>query len=337
MTMSIYRRRTTPASTALQAQQDKEDLERIFPLLSNYIQEVLVESLINPNGWTIPPNWLPPATDPASTPLPGLDKRTDLVIQYRDESSLFVNPGHVLHRGAFRRQTLDEDTNILRVVNAAASLLVAAACQPATPGNSGLDPDTWYYCYYDLTVATTYPGIVVCPTPPTREEGYGPELEAEGDGLMRYAGAFRTGPAGDAEILPYHRNEDGQFLWRERRLGPYLWQNPEDNLVSVATGGWVEVDLSEFVPPTATAVFLTAVAWDNNSLQIRAKGDTGANSGFDWRARDGGDSWGIGWCEVPMHAIDPATAQPYPTVIEMNNEDAHPAIALRVVGFRESV
>jgi len=38
-----------------------------------------------------------------------------------------------------------------------------------------------------------------------------------------------------------------------------------------------------------------------------------------------------------MHAIDPATAQPYPTVIEMNNEDEHPAIALRVVGFRESV
>lgn len=328
--IQIYTNRITPETTAPQFETSQKQLEAIFPLKADKIDEVNQEAII-PDGTRWGPDMLdiPALRDALANGASTLDltKQSSLlglVVQYKDGISFYVTPGQVLLNGVLKLQELDENTDKIRIVNAAVSL-IPGECQPSTPGVSGLDPDTWYYVYADTSVATTYPDYKVTATRWVWG-GRGP-LHPENDKLRGIA-SLRTDE--DGNIRAFARYDTGWVFWREILVGP---GTPTDDR-GPSSSGFVTVYVNKWVPPTADCAHLTILTDASNSC-VRVKGDVESRSGY---SANGTGGTAIGYsCPVPVNIIDTVTDEQVVGVeVDADSASASP-FNIAVAGYHEPI
>ncbi len=347
MTIEFLPHDVDPASPIYYYQENFEAIERLFPLTAEYIDEVELHSVINTDGTIIPIDWLDidgirDALTDDSTVMTGLGFNSGILPQYRDDSSVWIYPGSVAHRGAFKVQPFDSATDLTRIVDVGASLYDPVADATA-PGTTGLDADTRYYGYIKMDVASAFPEYRWSKQPPTYAAGYGPEHPAD-TANYRFFGSLLTGPLPDAAIIPHHRYGDGRVLLRDVIVGP---SESTDNLLTGDTAGWVAKSLATVVPPTADTVFLTGQMDSNGAadshIRVRAIGDVATNSGFSLRPTDPEESddriVSTAWMEVPINTLNIDTDEFRATEVEINVtgylDDARVKDRLAVAGYRE--
>lgn len=342
MTIEFLPWDVSPSSPIWHYQENFEAIERIFPLDADWIARVWAGAIDWSDGTIVPLDNLPQElrdllTGGGGTLLTDLSFAVGLSIQWCDNTSLYVPPGQVAHRGRFKRQGFDEATSAIRIIDVTASLRDPVA--DGDPGTtSGLAADTPYYVYAKLDVATGFPEYRVSQVAPTNEEGYGREHPAETG--LRFLGSFRTGAAPDAYIRPFHRSADDWVTWRAEAVGPY---EPTNNLITTATGGFVDLPLDDHVPPTADMVRLAVQFCPGEGARnryFRVLGDSG-DVGFRFNPDDGGGASDRDVADavfdIPVNAIDPATDEPAtPARVEINLEvfDADTDF-VAVVGYHE--
>lgn len=338
MTMPLFPKDINSVSPASDIQANFEALEAALPWDSEHIGGICSCNIEWDDGCIIPIENLPIEeileliNDGTGGGLLTSLAVHSLFVQYRDDTTVYIPPGQVAHRGVFRRQPLDEATSKTRIITPAAALNDPAA-DATSPGTSGLDAETWYFGYAKMDVATVYPEYRFSKQPPINDEGYGREAPFNED--WPFVGSIRTGELPDAAILAFHRYDNGRVFWRQRGVGP---RYPTYDLITGTTAGWVPLDLSEHVPVSADSAFLTALSWDNNFVKIRAVGDTGDDSGYTFEARNDGDSQGSAWMEIAVMQLDPATdTAPAAAEVEMNIEDdtGAPEETISVAGYHE--
>lgn len=271
-------------------------------------------------------------TEGGSGALNCIDILRNMVVQYRDDDELYFGPGHVLHRGVFKKQTCNDDGTWVSAN--AASLTIPAEC-PSSPGTtSNLEADTWYYVYAKLDVAGEAPEYRISTVMPVICDGAGPEHPSYPK--LRFLGSFRTTAAPGAFIRPFWRYHNGRVFWREIKVGPgdkdrlgtYPFQNN--------SGTFVAEDISTQAPPTADAAFLTTTVDQSSDMWLRTKGDASDPAGYFMDSGTNvGERYGT-WLEIPVCVIDPMTDQPM-TVAQIDllgqEEDNH----FYVVGYHESL
>lgn len=340
----IFPHDITPTSPATHIQENFEAWEARVPLDDDDIEAVCSCNINWADGCIVPIDNLP--IDDIRDALSDSTNATfstdfgfvgsGLLIQYRDNLNVYAFPGQVMHRGVFKRQPFDDTTGKVRVVLASAVLNNPAA--DGDPGTtSGLKADEWYYWYAKLDVATGYPDYRVTLVAPTNEDGYG--LEHPTDTGMRYLGVMATGNAPEAYIVPFYRYANGRFIWRQIAIGPYL---PTSSLVTAATVGFTPLDLTDWVPPTADAVFLSAyTAGSSNPLiQVAAGEDTNDPCGFSHKGFQSDEAESdSAWMEVPINMMDSITDEPTGQTEVRHSVSTAPNVndALAAVGFHEPI
>ena len=334
MTMEIYPHDLTPSSPIYFYQEDNEALERLLPWTADYIESVYLGSIINPNGDLIPIDWLP--IDDLREALTGGGSGTfllevgftsGLAIEWRDNTTLYIFPGQVAHRGSFKRQGLDENTDEVRIIDVTASFRDPAADGDPITGN--LFPDTWYYVYAKLDVATTYPEYRVSRIAPTNDEGYGREHPAETG--LRFLSCFRSGGGGPPAIRPYHVDGNGRYFWREILLGP---TDPAFDVANSPTADWFSIDISAYCPPIADKVILTWVD-SGYSGYIRTTDDITDPAGYHMLG--GGQPLDKLCMELPVNVMDDETdAVISGTTIDVKDPSGDATTDIAVVGFHVS-
>lgn len=184
-------------------------------------------------------------------------------------------------------------------------------------GANGLDTgteavSTWYYIYVIVDDDDVLPiaGLFsLSPTTPTLPVGYGG---------FRRLGAARNDGTGDFlndRMLSFGRNR--LVAWNE-----------EDSALQVLMGGaaltWTTIDLSEFVPPTATGVKLLTVVQGSSSSRIFDEFRTGGNLSATTTMRTYAGNFSSSSI-FTMGVIAQA--------IEYQGNDAGNALEVRVVGY----
>lgn len=355
MTIEFLTYDVTPASPMFYYQKNFEDIENIFPLDADFIDRVWAASIDWSDGTIVPIANLPiddirEALIDDSSLLVTIGFNNGLIANYRDDSTVYILPGGAALRGVSKIQGFDTVTSKTRVVDVGASLQdpVADHTTPGTP--SGLDPNTRYYGYIKLDVASSYPEYRWSKQPPTYASGMGPQFS--GNNNLRFFGSLKTGPMPNAAILPHHRYADGRLIFRDVIVGP---SEPTTNLLTRDTAGWVSIDLTDTardedaVPPTADIVFLSAQAdshINNARTGVRAVGDIATDSGyffFPKRNLSGDDDrmCSTAWLEIPVNTIDGLTDEPRTAAVEVSvfGFESDPPdetdTTLVVVGFRE--
>ena len=337
MTIEFLPRDVGPSSPIRYYQENNEAIERIFPLDADWISRVWAGSIDWSDGTIVPIENLPiedilnliTITNQIGVDIgvvTGLDVKWALDLA--TGTTFYVSPGLVAHRGTLKRQPLDEDTSVYRLLDTVASLRDVAA----DGDGGGLFADTWYYVYADVSVATSYPGIKVSRTKPTNDEGYG--LEHPAETTLRYIGILRTDATGKLEAIQQYGF--GRHFWVRKILGP---ASPTDNL-STRTTGPIRLDLGDHVPPIADSAFFTC-AFDN-FMHFSVEGSGGSRSApFGYQVFGNLGDQGMNfipqctWLEVPVCTIDDSSGLPRATAaISFDNQDAQQTRSFfAVVGF----
>lgn len=258
-----------------------------------------------------------------------IDLYRDGICQYRDDDSLFFGPGHLLHRGLFKRQTCNDDDTWVSAL--AQSLVIPDEC-PVTPGTTtGLEANTWYYVYWKLDVAGDGPEYRISKTVPVRCPGYGPEHPTHEK--MRFVGSFRT--LDDGIIKPFYRYDNGRVFWREIVVGPFDVTYNIDDPPRPTAGVFVSYDLDDFCPPSADSVFMSVAS--DNKLEIRTHQDAQDPAGYSFNGNDDDDS--EAWFEVPINLLDGLTGLPgAATTVDMRDPtNSATDTNIAVVGYHEAL
>lgn len=322
-------------------QRDYEEIEKIFPLDADWIARVWAAAIDWSDGTIVPF-----ANIPIQDILDAISNSSDagfivaagftqgLVINWRDDTTLYCNPGQVAHRGQFKRQGLDPNTLLVRQIIAAASLRDTVA--DGGPGTSGLAPDQDYYVYAKMDAASSYPEYRISKTPPTNDEGYGREHPTEH--TLRFLSFFRTGGLPNAAIRPYDCDGDGNYFWREILIGPL---DPAFDLYPAGGAAtYCPVDLSTQCPPIADKAFLTTFNARNTVYYFRTSGDDpDKDTGYAIRGHTSPGTVYMPWFVLPVNVIDgiPGTRMAGTTVdVKGPNSPVDGVSDLGVAGFHIS-
>jgi len=139
-----------------------------------------------------------------------MDFLNGLNVGYVDGTTISVGPGHVMHRGDFKRHLCTDGV----CTEIGASVVVDTdGCAPVEGNPSGLDSDMWYFVYANMNAAGPTPPLTefirICDVAPVRCEGKGWENPDTPE--WRFIGSIRTMDTG--VIRPFIRANNGWVYW----------------------------------------------------------------------------------------------------------------------------
>ena len=214
-----------------------------------------------------------------------VDVRRGMRLVYLSPTTFSVQPGHVMHRGLLKVNTVTDcdDAGTCGTALTPGALLIPGECQDTEGNPSGLDyggDGLWYYVYAKLDVGGTSPEFRVSLIEPIRCEGKG--WEHPSFNKLKYLGCLRTLPSG--ELRPWSTTDHGWTYWMQAAVASddqsagYLREGRNG---LKPTGGWVRYEEAvtddpyhhgpKHIPPTAEAIRVAEVV--GATRRIRSSGD----------------------------------------------------------------